>query len=115
MITEEILENLQCAVSDEEHFFIDPITLSNCGHSICQSCIQAGDTKIKCKICNLITNQDFSKVEISQGSKMALNLCLSEIFQILEKETSWKLNDFKSICLKNNNKFKNEVYFVKMI
>ena len=33
-----MLEILNCALSDDEHFFIKLIPLS-CGHSVCQDCI----------------------------------------------------------------------------
>ena len=35
---DEIIEELKCAFSDEEHFLVKPIALV-CGHSVCQKCI----------------------------------------------------------------------------
>ena len=40
MLDGQLIEELKCALSDEEHFVIKPIALS-CGHSIYQNCIPA--------------------------------------------------------------------------
>ena len=49
---DEIIEELKCAFSDEEHFLVKPIALV-CGHSVCQKCIPDENIKeIKCKICD---------------------------------------------------------------
>ena len=45
MLSEETLEELKCATSDEEHFVIEPIPLANCGHTICKTCIPKDDLK----------------------------------------------------------------------
>ncbi len=34
MNSAEILEEFRCALSDDNHFLINPITLSKCGHSV---------------------------------------------------------------------------------
>jgi hypothetical protein len=39
MLTEEALENIECALSEEMHFLIGPITLNTCGHAICAKCL----------------------------------------------------------------------------
>ena len=96
MISEQ-LEELKCGFSNEKHFLIDPIILSNCGHSICKSCLSNESIfSVTCKICGLITEQDFSKIQVSKTLKQALKLCLGTIFDQIEGETSEKLNEFKS-------------------
>jgi glutathionylspermidine synthase len=98
MMSEETLEELKCALSGEEHFVIEPITLTNCGHSICYKCIPKDNVnKIECKLCGLVTEQDFSKVQISKASQKLLKMCLEDIFKILEADTSLKLNEIKGI------------------
>ena len=99
MVSEETLEELKCAISDEEHFFIEPIPLTNCGHSICRTCIPNDDLiEIKCKICGLVSKQDFNKFQASiSSSQKLLRIYLEDIFKVLEAETGLKLTDLKGI------------------
>jgi hypothetical protein len=106
MISEETLEELKCALSDEQHFSIEPITLTKCGHSVCKSCLPIDSNgSIQCKICGLITVQDYSNIEISKGSRQALKMCLDDIFIILEKELSFKFEELKSIEFRKLSNF----------
>ena len=92
----QILGLLKCALSNEEHFLIKPVTLT-CGHSVCQDCILEENTnEIKCKICFLVSEQqDFSKFPVSKLDQQALSLYMCDIFQVLEKETTDRLNKLK--------------------
>ena len=106
MISEEILEELKCALSDEQHFSIEPITLTKYGHSVCKSCLPTdSNDAIQCKICGLITVQDYSYIETSKGSRQALKMCLDDIFDILEKELSLKFEELKSIEFRKLSNF----------
>jgi hypothetical protein len=99
MNSAEILQEFRCALSDDNHFLINPIPLSKCGHSVCKNCLP-NDTKvqsIRCKICLMITEDDFSEIQVPKGFKQALKLCLGNIFELIEKQTSSKLNELKSI------------------
>ena len=99
MDSTEILDEFRCALSDDNHFLINPITLSKCGHSVCKDCLP-NDSKvqsIKCKKCGVITEDVFSKISVPKGFKEALKLCLGNIFELIEKQTSSKLNELKSI------------------
>ena len=70
--------------SGEEVFLTQSISLS-CGHPVFMKCLADVEIKeVKCKICNLITKLDFSKLEV-----------VEDIFKYLEKETIVKLNDLK--------------------
>ena len=96
MISEEILEELKCATSDEEHFIIEPISLNNCGHSICKKCMPKERVKeIKCKLCGLVSQHDDSKIHTSKDTQKLLHTYIEEIFKILKDETSLKLNGLK--------------------
>ena len=94
MIRKETIKELECALSDDEHFLLKPISLK-CGHSICRSCIPDEHiVGIKCKICNL------NQLQISNETQHAIQFTLGNIgniFQILERETSDRLNEFKGI------------------
>ena len=97
MISEDALMGFQCALADTLHFLIEPITLISCGHSVCKNCLIKEKTNlIKCKLCGEISDQDFSKVEVSKGLKQALKCFMVNIFEFLEKETNLKLNKLKS-------------------
>ena len=96
MITEEILDVLKCASPEEQHFCIEPITLAKCGHSICKKCIpKYGLKEIKCGICGLISEQDFSKFHVSKAGQILLKMNMENIFQILETQISLKLIEIK--------------------
>jgi hypothetical protein len=96
MLTEETLEELQCAISNEQHFLINPIPLIKCGHSICRNCLPTYDPKsIKCKLCGLTSEQNFKNTEVSKPTQKYINLCISEIYEVLEKEHAYKLNQLK--------------------
>ena len=100
MLSEETLEELKCALSDEEHFVIEPITLSNCGHSVCKKCIRNNDSnEIKCRICGLVSKQNFFGSQASKGTQKLLKIYLEDIFAILKAEASLKLNELKVISI----------------
>ncbi len=99
MESAEILEEFRCALSGGSHFLINPIPLSKCGHSVCKDCLP-NDTKvqsIKCLKCGVITEDDFSEIQVPKVFKQALKFCLGNIFELIEKQTSSKLNELKSI------------------
>ncbi len=39
MNSAQILDEFRCALSDDNHFLINPIQLSKCGHSVCKDCL----------------------------------------------------------------------------
>ena len=96
MITDQNFLKFQCVLSQQRHFLIDPIKLVNCDHSVCKSCLQDGKiTKIKCVVCEVISEIDYSKIQISEGLKQELQSSLGSIFKIVEKDTSSKVNEIK--------------------
>ena len=102
-MTEETLQKFQCVSSKRKHFLIDPIKLTNCGHSVCKSCLQDGcTTTIKCSICEIITELDSSKVQIAEDLKQALENNLYSIIKMIEKETALKLNELESKKIHSN-------------
>ena len=98
MINEEILEVLQCAHSEYDHFVIEPITLPNCGHSICKKCIPKDHIRgITCKICGLVSQQDLSNFQVSKGVQKLLQIYLEDLFKIIEIKSSLKLGEIQGI------------------
>jgi hypothetical protein len=99
MDSTEILNEFRCAQSDDNHFLINPIPLSKCGHSVCKNCLP-NDTKvhsIECKKCGMKTEEIFSEIQVPKFFKQALKLCLGNIFEFIESETKSKLSELKSI------------------
>ena len=93
----KMIKELKCAISDDEHFLIKPKALT-CGHSICQNCIPDGpDEAIKCKICDLISHQDLTQLQVSNEAQHAIKFNIGDIFQIFEKETSDLFNELKGM------------------
>jgi hypothetical protein len=108
MNSTEMLDEFKCALSDDNHFLINPIPLYKCGHSVCKNCLP-NDTKvqsIKCKKCGMITEDIFREIPVSKGFKEALKFCLVNIFELIESETSSKFNELKSIT---------KVYFFEVL
>ena len=105
MTSEETLQEFQCALStDYKHFLIDPICLTNCGHSVCKSCLQDGKiSSIKCFMCGMISELDFSKIQVAKGFKQALKFFLDQIFKRIENDFSSKLGKLKSNQIHSNN------------
>ena len=69
MISDNNYPELECAISDDKHFFKEPITLTNCGHSICRECLPKNQQgKIECKICGTVTERDLSNYKESLAS-----------------------------------------------
>ena len=98
MISEETLEELKCASSDQEHFAIEPISLHNCGHSVCKKCVLKDDLKeIKCKLCGFVSKQDLNEIQVSRAAQKLLKIYLEDIFQILKEGTSSNLNELKGM------------------
>jgi hypothetical protein len=92
------LEELECAASEEKHFIIDPITLPNCGHSVCKNCLlKEKSNSIKCNKCG-VTTEDFSKFQITKGLKEILKLCLGNML----RKISLKIGVWRN--LKNTKK-----------
>jgi hypothetical protein len=98
MLTEEALETIECALSEEKHFLIEPITLNKCGHSICAKCLPSKSVeKITCGICGIINEQDFANSSVSKPTQLFIKSCMGEIFKILKAENSCKLSELKGI------------------
>jgi hypothetical protein len=93
---EESLQDFQCAFSNDKHFIIEPIVLSNCGHTVCKSCLSKGTiTAIKCNVCGEIS-QHINNTKESTSLRNALKFFLGNMFTILEKQTTIQLDKLKS-------------------
>ena len=115
-LKEENFDDFKCALSDDRHFFIEPITLPNCGHAVCKDCLlleslQSSVTSVKCKICGCETHwPDFSKLSVSKPLTQAIKFCIGDILSILEKEISFNLELLKGLIYIryfSNNNFSN--------
>jgi hypothetical protein len=85
-------------LSDDRHFIIQPMTLTKCGHSACKECCpNHNQISIQCKRCNAISEFDFKASQVSTALKLGLKFLYENMFHEIEKETSSKINDLKSI------------------
>ena len=101
MITEDSLQEFKCALSVRRHYLIDPITLTNCGHSVCKKCLlNLNENFIECKTCGIETELDLCKIQVSKATQQALKFCFGNIFEILERDMSVKLNELKCIIMR---------------
>ena len=97
MINEDSLQEFKCALSTKPHYLVQPITLNNCGHSVCKSCLPNSKITVKCITCCVETEIDLSKIKVSKATQQALQFCFEYIFDILERDMSAKLNELKGI------------------
>ena len=96
---EENLDEFKCALSDDHHFIIEPITLIKCGHSACKECFPTEKiNSIKCKICGIVSDFDFMNAQVSKALKLMIKFCYDSMYKILEKEIISKLNFLKGAC-----------------
>ena len=81
MIRRDFEKKRKCAFSNDEHIYIKPVPLK-CGHFVCLNCIPSENKEvIECKICELVRKEALHSFD--------------DIFQILEKETTERLNVLK--------------------
>ena len=69
--------------------------------------------EIKCKICGLVSEQDFNKFQVSNAAQKFLKIYLEDVFRILETETSLNLTEIKG-NLKSES-FKLRFYFFPIL
>ena len=98
---QENLDEFRCCLSEDQHFLIKPLTLPICGHSVCKECLPKDEQKIiKCKKCDVVSHFDFTISQVNLSTKVVkieLTSLYENMFEILEKETSSKINHLKSI------------------
>ena len=96
----EKLDEFRCCLSDDKHFIIQPIILTKCGHSACKDCFSKDNqTFFKCKICEVVSEFEFTVPQVSAALKIAIKFMYDKMFQALENETRSKINDLKSNVL----------------
>ncbi len=98
MISDGSYPELECALAEDKHYFKEPITLTNCGHSVCKECLPKDENiALECRICGIITKRDLSKDKESLASKGMFKVCLANLFSIIESQTSVEIAKLKSI------------------
>ena len=97
MNSDESLNGLLCAISNEDkHFVNTPISLQ-CGHCICKKCVSTGAVEpIKCFQCGQTTDRDLRYDSESVTTKMLIKFCLSSLFTEIEKQTTDSIEKLKS-------------------
>jgi hypothetical protein len=96
MIRSDSLFEIVCAKSiDDQHFIKDPITLNNCGHSICMECLPK--PPIKCGKCGKVTDRDLRTDKASIIAKTMIKTKLEVLYKEMEKLTSESIDKVISI------------------
>lgn len=97
MISSELVESLECALSNKlGHIAKNAITLS-CGHSICKECIPDENYEIKCSHCNEINFNNLKLLKETIALKSLFKNSLNQLFNYLEEKFKTSLNDLKGI------------------
>lgn len=111
MISQDILQTLQCGLSNDDHILMQPVSLS-CGHSVCKKCIplnfnydgvETGCGTIhneqinKCKLCGKQNTINLNQMNESQPVKQLLKLYLNDLFQMLEERFDESIKSLKGI------------------
>jgi hypothetical protein len=86
-----------CAVSEDKHYFIEPIAMS-CGHHLCKLCIPS-NSEIVCKICNKLNKINLKDMEVSVPCKAFLRLYLKDLVELSKQKFDESLNCLKSKIL----------------
>ena len=107
MEADKILENFICGLArTQDHFVIEPILLTNCGHHVCKKCIAGMKKKVICK-CGAITERDLSNDKESVAINNMIKVYLKDIFEAIATK------DCSQICCKCNTLF--ESHFVTSV
>jgi hypothetical protein len=93
MNSNNLIENLKCALLNYDHIVQEPLSL-NCGHCICKTC-SVKENKFYCKICNKITDREMKDENESIVFNTIIYQYLPELFVELEKKASNRLKGFK--------------------
>ena len=89
-----VFSDLQCGLTND-HVVKEPISLS-CGHYICKKCVPS-KPEMKCKICNVETDGSELRIDLeSVPIKNIIKMCLSGLFDDLEKRATDGINLFKT-------------------
>lgn len=84
MITENLLDVVECAISDYKHIAKEPISLS-CGHCICKECIPEGSVEVICFKCNIVNKNNLGV----SGKSLGVQYCIEEkVHELLEQAKS---------------------------
>lgn len=94
-VSDGTYDEFECALSNDKHYFNEPIALQ-CGHSSCKNCLPKGQVIKKCRICGLEINSSDQSVNVSVNLKKLFKRNLSELVAILETQTLKSLNKLKS-------------------
>lgn len=88
MASNELLNQVECALSIDRHFVKNPIEFKVCEHVVCQDCIpKKANSSIKCNICGMQTSVDqLINSPVSAKIKHLLKSNFANMLQILETE-----------------------------
>lgn len=98
MISDGQYKQFECALSDDKHFYKDPIILTACGHTACRECLPNEAVKqIKCKKCDKITERNLKYDQTPSICTEFLSTNLDNLLIILETQTTNSLQTLKSM------------------
>ena len=82
----------KCALSNDKHYIVDPISFNHCPHFACKECLLNNRTYlVECKKCKENSEIHFDESADSLELKKKVQKNLGFIFQELESNISLKL------------------------
>ena len=100
-LSENILNILQCAFSNDKHIVCEPISMP-CGHSICRNCINNNLAQpFHCRFCGKsINTSSLVGFDESPAIDYIIEENIQKLYTLLEETFRKELNDFKGTCFK---------------
>lgn len=113
MISPEILDLIQCALSKDKHIVMNPIAMS-CGHSVCKNCVPSEvHQRIKCLNCSEVNENDLDKSKESLAAKRLFKLHINELFVLIEEKFENALHQLKDSNKSFEDLVNSKIYTMK--
>ena len=97
MISDGSFEEIVCALSNDKHYVETPMTLPDCGHTVCKSCLPFElNNNTKCKICDTRITRNLKNDKESIVANIYIKNSLYNLMNILKNQTENQIKKLKN-------------------